>query len=194
MRSRLLFLIAASGLLGAANLAMADTQAAAPIVSEATDTSQSGVWTFRELQFLGPAYLSPGVRDSGEPLQLSRTSGDQLFDQVSFVLRQLGARRIDLDSRGCWPVKLRPCVDVKFAVLTTDAKGGRHALSAPVGAHWQTVTLGGNCELLEQATKAILPLFATRNVKLISKDDCERLHVGLRAEVLEPSQKLAVAD
>jgi hypothetical protein len=179
MRSRLLFLIVAAGLAGSA---------------PAADTSQTGVWTYRELQFLGPAYLSPGVRDSGEPLQLSQTSGDQLFAEVSFVLRQLGARRIDLDSRGCWPLKLRPCVDVKFAVLATDDESGKHALSAPVGARWQTVTLGGNCALLEQATKAILPLFATRNVKLISKDDCERLRVGLRAEVLKPSQELALAD
>jgi hypothetical protein len=181
MRSRYLILLATIGLTGSVNGAAADT----------ADASQTAVWTSRELQFLGSAYLSPGVMDSGEPLVLSRTSSDQLYAQVRFVLRQLGARSIDLDSRGCWPLKLRPCVDVKFTVLAANESAGKHVLSAPVGAHWQLVQLGGNCDLLDRATRTVLPFFVTRNVKLISRVDCERLHVGLRAEVLKPSQELA---
>ncbi len=180
MRTRLLILIAAVGLVGSAN-------------AEAADKSQTAVWTSHELQFHGTAFLSPGVMDSGEPLALRRTSPDQLYGEVEFVLQQLGARKLDLDSRGCFPRRTGPCVDVKFMALSPSDQAGKNALSAPLGAHWQTVTLSGNCKLLAQATKTILPLFAARNVKLIPEDVCEKIHVGLRAEVLMPSAELAAA-
>ena len=42
------------------------------------------------------------------------------------------------------------------------------------------------CYQLEQMRNQLLPLFSTRNIKLIPRADCERLRVGLRAEVLKP--------
>jgi hypothetical protein len=81
-------------------------------------------------------------------------------------------------------------IDVTFSVLApidTTAK----AAGAPVAAHWQTVQLGGSdvqlgdCAFLKYTTLKVLPLFSTRNVKLIPPDVCAKVGVGLHAEVLK---------
>jgi hypothetical protein len=69
-----------------------------------------------------------------------------------------------------------------------------------VPAHWKavdltperdTVSAGGDCELVEQLKQSILPLFATRNVEYSSNCVPHQSQIGatrLRAEVLVPDQ------
>jgi hypothetical protein len=156
--------------------------------ARAADPSQQAVWVQRELRFIGPDYLSPEVRNSGEPLQLTPTSNEQLYEQVTFVLRQLGARSIVRDMRGCWQAGARPCVAMTFKVLAPNGTAGGEA-ETPVQAHWQPVQMGGDCALLQEATRSIVPLFSSRNIKLIPVSTCEKINVGLRADVLKPSQE-----
>jgi hypothetical protein len=158
----------------------------------AADPGQPAVWVSRELRFLGPDYLSPEVRNSGEPLQLTPTTNEQLYDQVAFVLRQLGARDVYRDMRGCWQVGTRPCVAMTFKVLAPNGTSGSTAES-PLQARWAPVQMGGDCALLQEATRTVVPLFSSRNIKLIPIATCEKIHVGLRADVLKPLQEEVVS-
>jgi hypothetical protein len=131
-------------------------------------------------------------------------SCDRTHDLVTFVLLQLGARKSDLnvnvDQGQCGSgIGFAPAIDATFSVLTPSGAAGKNA-GVLVEAQWQTVELkktwdldylpanGDMCSLLEHVTKYVLPAFSTRNVKLIPRDFCERYRVGLRAEVLKPSQ------
>lgn len=96
-----------------------------------------------------------------------------------------------------------PGVEATFSVLAPAASTReKSAASAPVDAHWQTVELkldadsveqAGQCELLEQIKKEILPLFATRNVEFTDSCFPHELTLGvrLRVQVLKPLQKPA---
>jgi hypothetical protein len=44
----------------------------------------------------------------------------------------------------------------------------------------------GDCAFLKYATIKILPLFATKDVKLIPTEVCAKVGVGLRAQLLKP--------
>jgi hypothetical protein len=50
-----------------------------------------------------------------------------------------------------------------------------------------------DCAYLRYATEKVLPLFSTREVKLIPRDVCGQHDVGLRAQVLKLTQQLAAA-
>lgn len=175
MLTRILIALTVLGLLGCA-------------AAEAADPSQPAVWASKQLRFVGPDYLSPEIRNSGEPLLLTPTTSDQLYDQVTFVLRQLGARDIVRDMRGCWNAGSRPCVAMTFKALVPNGTAGA-AGESPIDAHWKPVQMGGDCALLQEATRTIVPLFSAQNIKLIPVSTCEKIHVGLRADVLKPIQE-----
>jgi hypothetical protein len=185
MRAQLLILIAAIGLVGS--------------VTAAADSTQSATWTQRKLLgFSPPPNYAPGV---GYASNAHFISCDEIIDRVQFILVQLGARPDDItvDQRDCrrGQATVRS-VDVKFSVLAPADSPANPAAGAPVEAHWQTIELGGSdvglgdCAFLKYVTLKILPLFSTRNVKLIPPDVCAKVGVGLRAEVLKaPSERAA---
>jgi hypothetical protein len=177
MRTQLLIGIATVGLVVSAVVA-------------AADSSQSALWTPRKLSQFSPPF-TPDVPDS---------SCDRIIDRVRLVLLKFGARESDmqLDARRCYAGP-GPSVDVSFSALAPAARTGNNATTATVDARWQTVQLSGdvennaglaNCSYLRYVTMKVLPLFATRNVKLISLADCATVDVGLSAQVLIPTQRL----
>lgn len=111
---------------------------------------------------------------------------DGLRSSVVTLLRALGARRSDLD------VQITPCAALGNGELSF-SPGVRGTLSVLVpatpeevsrgdpgivAAHWATVDLmhnrdlvgrqNGQCELLEQSRRLLLPLFTTRNLHFSS--------------------------
>jgi hypothetical protein len=185
MRTQLLMLIAAIGLVGGA--------------TAAADSTQSATWTQRKL--LGFSPPSNYVPANGYLSNTHFLSCDELINRVQFMLVQLGARPEDIvvDQRDCrrGGVTVKS-IDVTFSVLAPTDNTGKPA-GVPVEAHWQTVQLGGpdvqlgDCAFLEYATLKILPLFSTRNVKLIPPRVCAKVGVGLRAEVLKAPQEQAAS-
>jgi hypothetical protein len=184
MRAQLLMLIAAIGLVATA--------------TAAADSTQSATWTQRKLlRFSPPSNYVPA---NGYLSNTHFLSCDELIDRVEFLLSQLGARDIVVDQRDCrrGGVELRS-IDATFSVLspTDNTQKLAAGASTPVEAHWQIVELGGSdvqlgdCAFLKYATVKILPLFSTRDVKLIPTEVCAKVGVGLRAQVLKPAQQLA---
>lgn len=114
-------------------------------------------------------------------------SCDQLYDEVRAAMVQLGARRsdFDVDERGCYGTRGLRSEDIKFSVLAP-ADRAVHATGETAGAYWKTAELTGNCTFLEYLASKVLPLVSARNVVVLSRADCERLGVGVRAEVLVP--------
>jgi hypothetical protein len=121
-------------------------------------------------------------------------SCDGLHHDLQFVLLQLGARASDLEvnTHDCYSNE-RAIVDAKFSVLTPTTEGRNNVAEELVGARWQTVELKykysrdlGNCAFLEGVRVQILPLFPARNATLITKADCMKTGIGLRAQVLKP--------
>jgi hypothetical protein len=108
----------------------------------------------------------------------SRYSCVGLRDQVEQALLTLGARP-DLivtpyPCVGLGRPEFAPSLQIK---LTTLEPAPTTAADGTVEARWKTVSLGGpgklspgECELADQITKEILPLFTTRNLK--AKTDC----------------------
>jgi hypothetical protein len=187
MRTQLLMLIAALGLVGSATAAAAAT---------AADSTQSATWTQRKLlRFSPPSNYVPA---NGYLSNTHFMSCDELIDRVKFVLLQLGARPDDIlvDQRDCrrGGVEVRS-VDVTFSVLAPTDSAGRPAAGPPIEARWQTVRLGGadvqlgDCAFLKYVTLKVLPLFSTRNVKLIPTHVCANVGVGLSAQVLKAPQE-----
>jgi len=86
-------------------------------------------------------------------------------------------------------------IDATFSVLTPTDSTLKPGVGAPVEAHWQMVELGGadvglgDCAFLRYATIKLLPLFATKDVKLIPTEVCAKVGVGLRAQVLKAPQQ-----
>jgi hypothetical protein len=115
------------------------------------------------------------------------------------VLEQLGARKSDLriDTKSCYLkqwVGLK--VDATFYVLTPVGAASKSTAEPSIEAHWQPVRLltgrdRDECRLLEYVRREVLPLFSTRNAKLISTADCEKIHVGVSADVLNPGPPLS---
>jgi hypothetical protein len=178
VRTQLLMLIAAIGLIGS-------------VTAAGADSTQSATWTQRKLlNFSPPPNYSPGV---GYASNAQFISCDQIIERVQFILVQLGARPDDMrvDQRDCRRGQSTVrSVDVKFSVLAATDDAAKPA-GAPVEAHWRTIEFGGadvglgDCAFLRYVTFKVLPLFSTRNVKLISPDVCTKVGVGLRAEVLK---------
>jgi hypothetical protein len=122
-----------------------------------------------------------------------RGTCDQTYDLLRATLLRLGARArdLDIDERTCPAPNGAARLDASFSVLVpVDAAAGSVA-GAAVEAHWQTLELKGNCVVIAYFTRTLVPLFSTRNVKLVPKEMCETLHVGLRAELLQPAQESA---
>lgn len=138
-----------------------------------TETSISARWTQRKLHFVFMGFTT-------------HYSCDGLRDQLKSILQQLGARKdLVLKHTGCTRLEGPepfPGVDATFSVLEPAGAGGQadgQGADKGVPARWEKVTLesdvphrsnDGQCELIEQVKKSVLPLFTTRNLDYSS--DC----------------------
>jgi hypothetical protein len=141
------------------------------------DSNQSAAWALRQVHivFFGTC--------------------DQTYDLLRVTLLRLGARARDLniDERNCPAPNGAASLDATFSVLVPADGKAQSAGGAAVDAHWETVELRGNCVVIAYFTRKILPLFSTRNVKLVPRDFCEKFHIGLRADLLKPLQAPATS-
>ncbi len=168
-------------------------QAAAGRGDQAPADMQAAVWTPKEVQFTYMGFTT-------------KYSCDGLRDTVQQMLLHLGARKDDLKvyETPCSGDPSRPNpfpgVKIKMSVLTP-APSPLPAGTQTVPAQWKTVKLpyretginaAGQCELLEQFKKTILPLFTTRNVDLHAScvpHQLEPVGTQLQADVLITDQK-----
>jgi hypothetical protein len=136
-------------------------------------TSQPAKWVSRDLDFTYQGFTT-------------QYSCEGLRSDVVTILRAFGARKKDLQ------VKITPCAavgnsEISFSpgvrgtlwvlVPATAAEVSRGDPDI-VQAHWKRVDLirnrkldndhGGQCELLEQSKRSLLPLFTTRNLDFTS--------------------------
>lgn len=156
--------------------------------------TEAAVWTPKETQFTYMGFTT-------------KYTCDGLRDTIRDMLLRLGARKDDLK------VTETPCagdpdrpnpfpgVRIKMSVLTTPVPPQLPAGTQIVPAQWKTVKLpyrqsgldaAGQCELLEQFKKSILPLFTTRNVDLQAScvpHQLSPLGTKLQADVLIADQK-----
>jgi hypothetical protein len=142
-------------------------------------TQVTARWVPRKLHFM----YSPVSPASVTTLY----SCDGLQDQITSILRQLGAskdlmvRAVGCTRPGGGPERF-PGVDATFSVLEPLAAANQSSAHSPaVPARWETVMLqsDSSCQLLDQVRRNILPLFATRNVS----SGCPP---GLSVQVLRP--------
>jgi hypothetical protein len=124
-------------------------------------------------------------------------SCNQLHDRVQFVLLHLGARASDLvvNPKVCYAIG-SGIVDATFSVLTPTAAGRNSVAGEVVEARWQTIELKwadedsalglDECIFLMGIRVQILPLFSARDATRITKADCRKTGVGVRAQVLKP--------
>jgi hypothetical protein len=125
-------------------------------------------------------------------------SCDGLAARMKSLLLKLGARP-DLDVRGYGCTKLTgpdPLAGVKIRMSVLEPAGPRPGL----GAHWQRVDLlqdrelldaAADCELIQQVSMKILPLFAVRNIDYSATCQGRNLLPGatrLKADVLVADQ------
>jgi hypothetical protein len=175
-------LLAGSLILGSAVAVAADSGSP----SQQGDVAAS--WTPRKLRFTYTGF--------------TRYTCDGLLGQMKSILQRLGASA-DLEVRpyGCTQFEgpeASPGVEATFSVLEP-ATGGGKGEGKGVAALWEKVTLhsdtthrfngDGNCELIEQVKKSVLPLFAARDVDYSTDcyphaDSLKGTH--LSAEVLRP--------
>jgi hypothetical protein len=196
-------LIAAVGLV-VASCAEAATPAATPAsLSEAAESGQSVTWTQRKLLNFAPPV--------GKSLADGPLSCDGLVGELRFDLLQLGAGESDLhiDERGC-RAENNLSVDATFSVLASADRTGNPVADALTAAHWQTIeprtgdpdwfknarhgaSPGPDRAFYENVARTVLPLFSTRDVKLVPKTVCDKTGVGLRAQVLMLAPQLAAS-
>jgi len=180
-------------LVSATALAADGAQAAAGRADQAPPEMQAAVWTPKEVQFTYMGFTT-------------KYTCDGLRDTVQQMLLQLGARKDDLKvyETPCSGDPSRPNpfpgVKIKMSVLTP-APAPLPAGTQTVPAQWKTVKLpyretginaAGQCELLEQFKRTILPLFTTRNVDLRAScvpHQLEPAGTKLQADVLITDQK-----
>lgn len=195
LRTPALTAVAAAAAFGAALLGApawgADGQAAEGATAAAP--TEAAVWTPKEVQFTYMGFTT-------------HYTCDGLRDTVREMLLQLGARKDDLKvyETPCSGDPNRPNpfpgVKIKMSVLTP-VSGSTPAGVKPVQARWKTVKLpyrenglnaAGQCELLEQFNKTVMPLFTTRNVDLNATcvpHQLSPIGTKLQAEVLVTDQK-----
>ncbi len=139
--------------------------------STPTATSTSATWSPRKLNFTYQGFTAS-------------YSCDGLQDEMKAILQRLGASKdLIVKSRGCTRFQgpeSFPGVEATFSVLEpAEGADPGAANSQNVAAHWDKVTLDsdtpgrsndGQCELIEQVKKYVLPLFKTRNLTYSS--DC----------------------
>jgi len=142
-------------------------------VAAGADSAQTATWAPRKVHIV------------------FRGTCDQTYALLRVTLLRLGARArdLDIDERSCPAPNGAASLDATFSVLVPTDATAQDTGGAAVDAHWETVELRGNCVVIAYFTRKILPLFSTRNVKLVPKDACETLHIGLRAELLQSSQE-----
>jgi hypothetical protein len=171
----------------------ADTtaQATAPVATE------PAVWAQKEVQFTYMGFTT-------------HFTCDGLRDAVREMVLQLGARKDDLKilEQPCSrPDRVDPFPGVKIKMSVLQPVGAAPpapGIDSPiVEAYWKPVKLpyratnldaAGQCELLEQFKRTVLPLFTTRNVDLHAgcvPHQLEPLGTSLQAEVLVTDQKKA---
>jgi hypothetical protein len=156
--------------------------------------TEAAVWTPKETQFTYMGFTT-------------RYTCDGLRDTIRDMLLRLGARKDDLKviESPCAGDPNRPNpfpgVKIKMSVLTTPVPPQLPAGTQIVPAQWKTVKLpyhetglnaAGQCELLEQFKRSILPLFTTRNVDLQAScvpHQLSPLGTKLQADVLIADQK-----
>jgi len=192
MRVWALAAVAAVGGFSAAAIA---TDKSVPDPAAPADATTPAVWKAKEFKLTYMGFTT-------------KYSCEGLADKVKKILLTLGARKDDLHvaETGCIeafrPSPL-PGVRVKMSVLepvsdqasTANTSGGSDAV---VTAYWKpvqlkldadSVTEAGECELVEQIRRQVLPLFAARDVKF-SYTDCVPHHLlpaeRLHATVLAP--------
>ncbi len=182
--------ILATVLLGALCAAAVGSAQAADTAPD-TAAAPAAHWEQRKLDFTYQGFTS-------------HYSCDGLRDNVRDLLIALGARKRDLEiqSTGCvhlTGVEPFPGVRGTFWVLVpgtaadADQAGGKLQTT-----HWQTVDLvrlntivgdQGQCELLEQLKKQVLPLFTSRNLNFHSSCVPHQIQLGdiqFTVDVLRP--------
>jgi len=157
-----------ASLLSQAALAAPESSSAAnrinkPMLAQAGD-AVAAQWVTRKSNF-----MYQGVT--------ARYTCNGLREQLRDALRKLGARRSDLKIRdtGCAGGPDQPSpfpgANIEMSVLVP-AQGA--SAGGAVQAHWHPVNLKlndrlrndpGSCELIEEITKKIVPLFTTRNLQ-----------------------------
>jgi hypothetical protein len=179
------------GVPGWASAADDGAQAAPPVDAE------FAVWTPKEIQFTYMGFTT-------------HYTCDGLRDTIREMLLQLGARKDDLKvtEQPCSgdPDRPNPFPGVKIKMSVLQPAPATLSPDTPVvQAQWKPVKLpyrqyginaAGQCELLEQFNRTILPLFTTRNVDLRAScvpHQLEPLGTKLQAEVLITDQKKAGA-
>ncbi len=156
---------------GARNLALALTVAMSATMTLAVNAapSQPAKWVSRDVKFTYQGFTT-------------QYSCDGLRDNAKAILQALGAR-LPMDgvrstpcaSLSVSPLSQSPGIQGNISVLVpaTTAEISRRDPSL-LPAHWKRVNLmdtagmdtrrGAQCELLEQAKRDLVPLFATRNL------------------------------
>ena len=162
--SGFIFPVLAAASIGAAYGAAPDSAAGSinkQALTQAPGEAQPAVWAEKKANFTFQGFTS-------------RYTCDAIEDAIRDVLRQFGARRSDikLSSTGCSdPGRPSPFpgVNIRMSVLQPAVASS----SETVAAHWKTVNLklndnfrntSGQCELVEEVKKQIVPLFTTRNL------------------------------
>jgi hypothetical protein len=172
---------------------------AAPADTSATPAvaSAPAKWAPRKLRF---TYLGFTAKYSCDGLQ----------DQMKRILQQLGAGDdLVVKRSGCTRLdgpEPSPGVYATFSVLESAEKDDHGSgQSQNLAARWETVTLdsdttnrsnSGDCELIEQVKKEVLPLFTTRNLSYSSScfpHDVSLTGTRLSVEVLRPVKPASAA-
>ena len=152
---------------------------------------QAAMWVPKELKFVYQGFTTTYTCDA-------------LREKVKGYLLELGARP-DLEVRayGCTqPTRPDPFagVSIRMSVLQPAASS-----ASEIPAHWKEVDLtanrdparaAGECELIDQIGRKLLPLFATRDVERGSPCEAHNVLPGgtrLKAEVLLPDSTAPVA-
>jgi hypothetical protein len=182
-----LLLMTTAAFLVTANGNAADAPAAG------ASSHQSAAWVTRKIDRFSPPDVY--VPANGYETNTRSLSCDQIIDRARFLLEQLGAREISFDSRECITKQANELrmIDITFSALQPSGPAAAATVFLPVAAQWQTVALKGNgigdCAFLNYVTRKVLPALATRNVKLIPTADCQRIGVGLYAQILKATKQ-----
>ncbi len=187
--------IGAAVAISAALLVGSAATVAAPTDETSSQATAPAQWAPRKLTFIYQGFTS-------------KYTCDGLRDQLKQILQQLGASHDLVVKRyGCTRLdgpESSPGVQATFSVLASAGTDSHDASgSKQVAARWDTVTLNsdtprqsnsGDCELIEQVKKQVLPLFTTRNLTFTSScfpHDVSLAGAHLSVEVLRPAQPAA---
>jgi len=171
--------------------------AGAALADNPAPQSQPAKWVSRDVNFTYQGFTS-------------QYSCEGLRGNVETILRAFGARKKDMQ------VQITPCAAIGTSEISF-SPGVRGTISVlvpataqevsrgdpgVVQAHWKTVDLmqnrklgnehGGQCELLEQSKRGLLPLFTTRNLNYTSNCIPHETFIGgmtFKVEVLQADPK-----